>query len=228
MQINVVPTMDARGQVNLSSILLLIVLIGHYAPVTAQEIGIEYGGTHAGYGDALERPTGLSGYLDLPLNERFAIRLSAAHYTESRTITRSPCTGLVPPGGDCTSEPFDGDGSLTNYGLGFAIRLHSPGASLQPELYALGTASDVSVNVTTQNGNGQIQPITPDGLSPGVALGGSISYEITSFFALSSRFGVQVPRFGACGSDAWFPFCERRVLPQLAFGGRFELSSFYQ
>jgi hypothetical protein len=227
MQTNVEPRMIAQTRVNLWSILLLIALSVYCVPVSAQEIGIEYGGTHAGYGDALERPTGLSGYLDLPLSERIAIRLSGAHYTEKRTITRSPCTGLVRPGRDCTSEPFDGDGSLTTYGVGVAIGLHASGATLQPELYALVTGSSVDVNFTAQTGDEQIQPITPDGLSPGVALGGSISYEITSFFALSSRFGVQVPRFGACGSDAWFPFCERRVLPHLALGVRFGLSGFY-
>jgi len=89
-------------------------------------------------------------------------------------------------------------------------------------------ASDVDATFTAQNGDAQLQPVTPDGLSPAIMLGGSISYEITRFLAISSRFGVQVPRFGACGSDAWFPFCERRVLPQLAFGARLGLSGLRQ
>lgn len=220
--------MITRARAALSPIVVLILLVGHYAPVSAQEIGIEYGGTHAGFDEALERPTGLSGYLDLPLSERVAIRVSAAHYTESRTITRSPCTGLVPPGSDCTDERFDGDGSLTNYGVGLAVKLPAPGASLQPELYVLGTASDVDVTFTAQSSDAQLQPITPDGPSPGVALGGSISYEITPFLALSNRFGLQAPRFGVCGADAWFPFCETRILPQLAFGARLRLSGLRQ
>ncbi len=220
--------MVCRVRVKLSSILLLLLLVGQYAPVSAQEVGIEYGGTRAGYGDALQRPTGLSGYIDLPLSERIAIRFSATHYTESRSITRSPCTGLVPPGRDCTSEQFDGDAHLTNYGVGLSVRLPSPGASLQPKLYAVGTASDVDATFVAQNGDTEVQPVTPDGLSPGVALGGRLSYEVTSFFALSSRLGFHVPRFGVCGADAWFPFCERRVLPQVAFGARLRLSGFRQ
>ena len=220
--------MASLARVKLSSILVLLLLLGQCAPVSAQEIGIEYGGMRAGYDDALERPTGLSGYIDLPLSERVAIRFSAAHYTESRTITRSPCMGLVPPGSDCASEPFDGNSSLTNYSAGLAVRPLSPGASLQPELYALGMASDVDATFTAQNGDEQLQPVTPDGLSLGIALGGSINYEITRFLAISSRFGVQVPGFSTCGADAWFPFCEPRVLPQLAFGARLGLSRLRQ
>ena len=116
--------MASLARVKLSSILVLLLLLGQCAPVSAQEIGIEYGGMRAGYDDALERPTGLSGYIDLPLSERVAIRFSAAHYTESRTITRSPCMGLVPPGSDCASEPFDGNSSLTNYSAGLASDHH--------------------------------------------------------------------------------------------------------
>lgn len=218
--------MLSRARASLPLILLPVFLVGQFAPASAQGIGIEYGGTRAGYDDALQRPTGLSGYLDLPLSERIAIRFSAAHYTERRTITRSPCTGLVPAGRDCTSEQFDGDAHLTNYGVGLSVRLPSPGASLQPKLYAVGTASDVDATFVAQDGGAKVQPVTPDGLSPGVALGGSLSYEITSFFALSSRVGFHVPRFGVCGADAWFPFCDRRVLPQLAFGARLRLSGF--
>ena len=220
--------MASLARVKLSSILVLLLLVGQYPSVSAQEVGIEYGGTRAGYGDALQHPTGLSGYIDLPLSDRIAIRFSAAHYTEGRTITRSPCTGLVPPGRDCTNEQFDGDAHLTNYGVGLSIRLPSLGASLQPKLYAVGTASDVDATFVAQNGDTKVQPVTPDGLSPGVALGGSLSYEITSFFALSSRLGFQVPRFGVCGADAWFPFCESRVLPQLAFKAHLRLSGFCQ
>ena len=216
--------MASHTRVNLSSLLVLLLLLGQCASVSAQEIGIEYGGMRAGYGDALERPTGLSGYVDLPLSEQVAIRFSAAHYTESRTVTRSPCTGLVPPGSNCAREPFDGNSSLTNYSAGLAVRLPSPGASLQPELYALGMASNVDATFTAQNGGERLRPVTPDGLSLGIALGGGISYEMTRFLAISSRFGVQAPGFSACGSDAWFPFCESRVVPQLTFGVRLGLS----
>jgi hypothetical protein len=60
----------------------------------------------------------------------------------------------------------------------------------------------------------------------GIALGGHISYAVTHFFAFSARVGLHMPQFGSCGSDAWLPFCERRVLPQVAFGARFGLSGF--
>lgn len=220
--------MVARVRATLTPIVLLLLLVGHCAPVPAQEIGVAYGEVRAGYEEALERPTGLSGSLDVPLSERVAIRVFAAHYTESRTITRSPCSGIPPPSRDCTEEPFEGDSNLTTYGVGLAVELLSSEASLQPELYVLGTASDVEVSFTAQNSDAQLQPVTPDGLSPGVALGGSMRYEITHFLALSGRFGLQAPRFGACGADAWFPFCESRVLPQLAVGARFGLSGLRQ
>jgi hypothetical protein len=204
--------------------LLVILLGGQYAPASGQGIGIEVGATRAGYDGALERPTGLGGYVDLPLDERIAIRFAVSHHTESRTINRSPCTGLVPPGTDCTDQRFDGDAHLTTYGVGFAVRLPSPGASLQPALYALGTGSDVDADFVARNSEARLQPVTPDGLSVGVAVGGSVRYAITPFWALSGRVGLHALRLGACGADAWFPFCERRLLPQLALGMRFGLS----
>ena len=183
--------MASLARVKLSSILVLLLLLGQCAPVSAQEIGIEYGGMRAGYDDALERPTGLSGYIDLPLSERVAIRFSAAHYTESRTITRSPCMGLVPPGSDCASEPFDGNSSLTNYSAGLAVRPSSPGASLQLELYALGMASDVDATFTAQNGDEQLQPVTPDGLSLGIALGEESATRLPGFLQYRADLGCR-------------------------------------
>lgn len=88
----------------LPTIFLLVLIVGYGSPASAQEIGIEYGVTRAGYDDALERPTGPSGYVDLPIGEHIAIRVAASHHTESRTITRSPCTGLAPPGRDCSDR----------------------------------------------------------------------------------------------------------------------------
>lgn len=222
MRMNLLPTMtlQTQGRLRRFTMVLVFLFAGQCAPASAQEIGIEYGGTRAEYDDALQRPTGLSGYVDLPLGERFAIRFTVSHHTESRSITRSPCTGLVPPGSDCTREPFDGDARLTTYGVGVAVRLPSPAAPLQPELYALGTGSDVDVDFMARSSASRLQPVTPDGLSVGIAFGGSVSYAITHFFALSGRIGLHALRFGACGADAWFPFCESRVLPQLALGAR--------
>jgi len=181
---------------------------------------MEVGAIQAGYGDALQRPVGLSGTVDLPLSDRVALRLMAAHYLENRTIRRSPCSGLVPPGRDCSTRPFAGDGHLSTVGLGVVVRLTPPASTWRPELYALGTGTAVGAEFESLSGDEQISPITPEGLSVGVAVGGSLHYTLTPVVGLTARLGAQIPRFGTCGADAWFPFCETRVLPEAAVGVR--------
>ena len=206
---------------------VLAALLVAATPAAGQEITLEYGVTRAGYDEALQRPAGLSGFVDVPLGRRLALRLSAAHRTERRSVTRSPCTGLVPPGRDCTAERFDVDAHLTTYGAGLALRLPTPAPALAPELYALVTASRVDADFTARNSDATVRPVTPDGLSPGLAFGGTLSYAVTPLLAFTGRIGVQIPRFGVCGVDAWFPFCERRILPELALGAQLRPSALH-
>jgi len=211
-------------QAGIVCLLFGLVLVGRPIPTAAQELGIEYGVTDAGYGDALQRPSGVGGFLDIPIDDRFAVRLTASHHTESQGITRSPCTGLVRPGTDCSPQRFQGDASLTTFGIGMTVRLPSPIASLDPELYALATGSAVDVRFEARSGDRRLQPVTPDDPSFGVAAGGALHYAITPSIALSGRLGIHSPRFGACAEDAWVPFCDRRTMPQVAMGARIGLS----
>ena len=201
--------------------LLIIALLGSVAPqASAQEVGMEVGATQAGYGDALQRPMGLSGTVDLPLSSRISLRLLASHYREARTIRRSPCSGLAPPDRDCSTRRFEGDARLSTVGLGVAVRLTPTAATWRPELYALGTGTAVGAEFATPSGDEQVAPVAPEGLSMGVAVGGSLHYTLTPVVGLTVRVGAQIPRFGTCGADAWFPFCETRVLPEAAVGVR--------
>lgn len=206
----------------------LLCLVGGIRSGSAQEIGIEYGSTWAGYGEALERPTGWTGIVDLPLHSRIALRLSVAHYTENRTLTASPCTGLVPPGTDCSDRRFDGDAHLTNYALGPAVKLPSPVASLQPTVYVLGVLSDVEATFVAQSGTSRRTVILPDGLTPGIAFGAHLSYDVTRYLAVTSRLGGHFFRSSTCATDAWDPFCESRVLEQLAFGTRLRPTELFE
>jgi len=206
-------------------IISLSVSLGRVLPASAQEggtaeVGVEVGGTQAGYGDALQRPTGLSGYVDVAVNERFAIRVAASHHTENRSILRSPCSGLVRPGRDCSDRRFDGDASLTSFGFGVAYLLTSPDATWQPELYALGTAVDVDVEFNARNSDDRLRPIMPDGATVGLAFGGAVNYAVSPVIAFTGRLGIRTPWFQACGADAWFPFCESHAMPELALGLR--------
>ncbi len=108
-----------------------------------------------------------------------------------------------------------------------SARLLSREASFQPELYALGTGADLDADFGARNGEARLNPIPPDEHRVGVAWGGSVSYAIPSFFALSARLEIRAPRFESCVVlDAWAPFSEERLLSKFAFGAHFGLSGF--
>lgn len=204
---------------------LLLALTALPLAASAQIIGVEVGGTEAQYGEALVRPIGISGTVDLPLTDRLSLRLAASRQSESRGITRSPCTGLAPPGTDCSPEPFVGDAQLTTFGAGVTVALPSPIEPLHPELYALATGSTVDVTFSAEQSDEELQPITPDGPSWGLEVGAGLHYPITNWIAVSGRVGLLRPGFEACGDDGWFAFCETRTLPRFAIGTRFNLSA---
>lgn len=207
-----------RGSLSRTAVLVLLLTVTTTIPLRGQEIGIEYGGTWARYKDALEHPRGFGGNLDLPLNPHLALRVGVRHHTETLTVRRSSCAGLVPPDADCSTDTFDGTSHLTSYGLGLAYQFASPTSRFRPELYGLGVAVDVDADFVRRTSGIRIGPVTPDGLSPGIALGGQLNYAVTPLLTLSARTGVVLPRFGACGADDWFAFCENRPLPQGSVG----------
>ena len=210
---------------SLSALSLFLLLAAWPASASAQTIGVEFGGTRAQYDEALMRPTGFSGYLDVPVVDRLSLRLVASRHTESRSITRSPCTGLVGPDVACSPQPFEGDASLTTLGIGAVVQLPSPTESVQMEVYALGTGSTVDVVFFAESSGEELRPVTPDGRSWGAAAGLGIGYAVTDIVSLSGRVGFLRPGFEACGVDAWFAFCDARTLPRFALGMRFNLSS---
>ncbi|MGM0706050.1 MAG: hypothetical protein ACQETP_09035 [Bacteroidota bacterium] len=205
-------------------VVFCIVMGGPSAPfASAQEIGIGVGGTQAGYDDVLDQPTGPGGYVDLPVGQRFAVRFMVLNHTEERSITRSPCTGLVPPEADCTPEPFSVDARLTTYGVGTALRLTAPGATVQPKLYFLITSPSVDVSINAENSDRTLNPIDPGSTNLGIALGGEVHYPITDIIALSAQIGLQRPKFGTCADDGFDPFCQTRTLVQGALGMQFRI-----
>lgn len=204
---------------------LLLALTALPLAASAQTIGVEVGGTEAQYGEALVRPIGISGTVDLPLTDRLSLRLAASRQTESRSITRSPCTGLAPPGTDCSPEPFVGDAQLTTFGAGVTVAFPSPIEALHPEVYALATGSTVDITFSAERSDAELQPITPDGRSWGLEVGAGVSYSITDRVAVSGRAGFLRPGFEACGNDGWFALCESRTLPRFAIGTRVDLSA---
>ncbi|PEN12513.1 hypothetical protein CRI94_13380 [Longibacter salinarum] len=211
-------------RVGLALFVVLLSLSAGSSGAVAQALGIEVGMTRAGYGNALQRPAGIGGYLDLPVRERFAIRLAGSHQTEHRSIRRSPCTGLVLPGSNCSERPFDGDARMSVIAAGVAVQPIEPAAGFLPELYVLATGTSVDAVFTEQGGDGEVRPIAPDGFSVGWAAGGQVHYLITPLVGLSGRIGVHAPQLGACGQDAWFPFCEDRTLLEFAVGLRMNWS----
>jgi len=205
---------------------LLILVAGLYADARAQNIGVEYGMTRAGYGQALQDPAGLGTYLDLPVSDRFAVRLTASHHVENTSIRRSPCTGLAPPGADCSPRAFDGDAQMTVLGAGLAVRPTSAIAGFEPELYLLVTGTDADAVFTDQEADARLQPITPDEFSIGWSAGALVHYSVTALVGLTGRVGVLAPQFDACGYDGWFAFCEDRTLVEFGVGMRLNWSAF--
>ena len=207
----------------------MIVLIGGFvsssAPLYGQSVGLEYGVTRAGYENALEHPRGVGGHIDLPLGDHVALRVAVRHHTEQLVINRSPCVGLPPPDANCTSDVFDGRSHLTTYGVGAVFRFPLPLPRLRSEVYGLGMGVDVDADFVGRTSDTQIGPITPDGLSPAVAAGGQLHYQLTDLVGLSARTGLVLPRFGTCGSDAWFAFCDSHALWQISLGTEFDLSA---
>ena len=167
---------------------------------------------------------GFSGYLDVPIVDRLSLRIMASRHTESRSITRSPCTGLVGPDVDCSAQPFEGDARLTTFGVGAVVQLPSPTESFQLEVYALSTGSTVDVVFFAENSGEELRPVTPNGRSWGAAAGLGVNYALTDIVSLSGRVGFLRPGFETCGTDAWFAFCDARTLPRFALGTRFNLS----
>lgn len=205
-------------------VVLSIVVWGPSAPfASAQEIGIGVGGTQAGYGDVLNRPIGLSGYLDIPVGKRFGARFMAMYHTEERSLTRSSCTGLVPPGTDCTPEPFDVDARFAMYGLGPILRLTAPDATVQPKLYLLLTFLSIDSSLSAQNSDRTLNPIGAEHIDFGIALGGEVHYPITDIMALSAQIAIQRHAPGACAEDGFDPFCQTRTLVQGAVGMQFRI-----
>lgn len=207
-------------------VLLPALLFAALAPrAHGQTLSVEYGGTYAGYDGALERPIGMGGALDLPVSKHIGVRLRVTHHTESLVVRRSPCTGLPPPDADCTPERFDGDAELTTYGAGVVARLPRLGSTLRPALYALALAADLEAAFRGRRSGTQIRPITPEGLSAGLEVGGTLAYAVTPSITLMGRVGTQFVHFGTCGADAWFPFCDSRPMPQISLGAQLRFSA---
>lgn len=198
-----------------------------------QEIGIEYGVTKAGYENALERPTGLGGHLDIPLLSNVALpviegldfRFSASKHTEHLTITRSRCTGLVEPGSDCSTDTFDGDSDITQYGAGLVIGFKPLINGLKPEIYAMRISTGLDADFIGRDSGKNIGPITPRNKSVGLEIGGMLSYAITPYLDLYGRFTIQDTNIQYCGEDAWFAFCEERELFRFSLGTQLRFSA---
>lgn len=191
-----------------------------------QEVGIEYGFTNAGYDNALEKPAGLGGHLDipilrnvdLPVIEEIELRFGVSKHTENLTISRSRCTGLVETGTNCGTDTFDGDSHLTRFGAGIVIGFKPFIPNVRTEIYALGISTDLKVDFIGRHSGEIIGPITPTNNSKGLEVGGMVKYEITQYLDLYGRFAIQNPNLQTCGVDAWFAFCKDRKLYQITLG----------
>ena len=217
------PSRSIRCWISLLAVFSIVVSGQHLPSASAQEIGIGVGGTQAGFGDALNRPVGLSGYLDIPVGQRFGARFMAMYHTEERSLTRSPCTGLARPGTDCTPEPFDADARFAMYGLGPILRLTAPDATVQPKVYLLFTFLSIDSSLSAQNSDRTLNPIGSESIDFGIALGGEVHYPITDIIALSAQIGIQRHAPGVCAEDGFDPFCETRTLVQGAVGMQFRI-----
>lgn len=173
MQMSMLPTMAPHTRVRLRLITmpLAFLLAAQCPPSSAQQIGITYEGTRAACDDVLQRPGGLSGYVDLPLGEWGAIRSAASHDTESRII---PCRLVLgwyiclyrvsTPGSDCACEPFGSDARLITYGV--AVQSTSLAVPFELSLYALRSGPDVDPDVLCNTPpHYQRPPSLPDGLT---------------------------------------------------------------
>lgn len=211
--------------------LILAVLLPRQ--LSGQEIGLEYGATLAGYDDALETPTGFGAHADLPLIRNMSmpivrqieLRLSATRHTEKLNITRSRCTGFSLPGTDCSLDTFDGDSDITRFGVGLVVGFDSVIADIEPELYLMGTSSSINTEFIGRDSGRNLGPVDPENPSIGMELGMMLTYPVTPFLGFYGRFSIQDTNFGACGEDAWFAFCENRLLYQVGLGAQFRFSA---
>lgn len=194
---------------------------------------MEYGATQAGYDDALETPTGFGVHGDIPLMRNMSmpiirqieIRLGASRHTEKLTLTRSRCTGLIPPGTDCSPDTFDGDSDLTRLGVGLVVGFEPFIAGIEPEIYLMGTSTSVDTEFIGRESERNIGPADPVNASPGLEFGVMLNYLVTPFFGLYGRFAAQNTNFGACAEDVWAPFCEDQMLYQFSLGAQFRFSA---
>jgi hypothetical protein len=224
---------DVRALLLVAALSAVLVTAGGALPAHAQglgfddtEIGLAYGVTFAGYGDALQRPHGLEGYLTVPVTSYLGLRVAAAHHTESRTLDLSPCRGgalLVE--GPCANEPFTGDARWTTVGAGFAAHLTPFAGRVRPEAYGLVTATALDARFSSRTSDAEVRPDTPDDLAWGVTFGGGLSYQVSRLVGLSSRVEWQLPGLSACSPYRWSAFCERRLLPRVAVGAHLRLSA---
>lgn len=206
----------------------LMVLTVLPASVHAQSLTAEYGWTQAGIDDVLERPTGFGASLDFPLVDRLSVRIAVRHHTESLSIQRSPCTGLPPPDADCRPQPFEGDADFTTVGAGLVVKLPRPISMLEPRLYAMGLVADVDVNFQATETDREIAPFTPDDPTVGLAGGGSLYLSVNEYVGVKTKIGAQYIRFGTCGLDAWFPFCDSQVMPRVSLGAELQLGPLFE
>jgi len=194
----------------------------------AQSLTVNYGWTNAGIDDVLERPNGFGAFLDVPATDRFSVRIAVRHHTEALTIRRSPCTGLVPPGADCGTRAFVGDAELTTVGAGLVVTLPRPISTVEPRLFAMGLVADVDAEFRAEESNEEIAPITPDDPTVGLAGGGSFSFAFSEYVGVNTQIGAQYVRFGTCGDDGWFAFCDSRVMPRISLGAEVHLSQLFE
>lgn len=204
----------------------LFLFLLNTSDLMGQEIGIDYGLTNAGYDNALEKPAGLGGHLDipiirnvdLPVIEDIELRFGISKHTENLTISRSTCTGLVDQGTNCNTDTFDGDSHLTRFGAGIVIGFKPFIPNVRSEIYALGISTDLKADFIGRESGKNIGPITPTKNSIGVEFGGMLRYEVTQYLDLYGRLAIQNPNIQTCGVDAWFAFCEERKLYQFSIG----------
>jgi len=194
----------------------------------AQSLTVNHGWTNAGIDDVLERPNGFGASLDVPTTNRFSVRIAVRHHTEALTIRRSPCTGLVPPGADCGTRAFVGDAKLTTVGAGLVVTLPRPISSVEPRIFAMGLVADVDAEFRAAESNEEIAPITPDDPTVGLAGGGSFSFAFSDYVGVKTQIGAQYVRFGTCGEDGWFAFCDSRVMPRISLGAEVYLSHLFK
>lgn len=200
-----------------------------------QEVGFEYGVSHTGYENALEKPAGLGGHLDIPIFSKLELpviediefRFGISKHTEHLTIFRSRCTGLVGPGTNCSNDTFDGDSQITRYGAGFVIGFKPLMTRVRTEIYTLGISTNLDSDFIGRQSGKNIGPIAPTNNSLGIEIGGMIRYEFTQFLDLYGRLAIQNPNIQSCGEDAWFAFCEKRRLYQFTLGTQLRFSELW-